>query len=170
MRAIWKTRDALERRLRDGRPQPRQQVVDSISALVSSRPNPRPAKLRLGLAGAFTAVFVVSLAAFGGLGYAATAVSHAANSAAHFVSPPQHDPSDNGNAGPSQKGNSGPGSNQGVGNGASSAEGQYGQKVDVCHNGVEISIDSSALGAHLAVGDTLGACPPGDPPGHSHPH
>src|SRR5262249_51638526 len=92
MRAIWKSRDTLERRLRDGRPTPRQQVVDSISALVSSRPTPRSAKLRLGLAGAFSAVFVVSLAAFGGLGYAATAVSHVANSAAHFVSPPQHDP------------------------------------------------------------------------------
>jgi hypothetical protein len=162
MRAIWKSRDALERRLRAGRPQPRQEVVDSISALVSSRPSPRSAQLRLSLAGAFTAVFVVALAAFGGLGYAATAVSHAASSAAHLVSPPPHDPPGSGHGGGA------PSPNANGGGGASSAQGQYGDKVDVCHNGGEISIDSSALGAHLALGDTLGACPAGDPPGHSH--
>jgi hypothetical protein len=153
MRAFWKSRDTLERRLRDGRPQPRQQVVDSISALVSSRPSPRSAQLRLSLAGAFTAVFVVALAAFGGLGYAATAVNHAADLAVHVVSPPGHDRS---------------GSNQGAGSGASSAEGQYGHKVEVCHNGGEIWIDSNALGAHLALGDTPGDCPAGDPHGHGH--
>jgi hypothetical protein len=166
MRAIRNSRDPLERRLRDSRPQPRPQVVDSISALVSSRPSSRSAQLRLSLAGAFTAVFVVALAAFGGLGYAATAVTHAANSAVHIVSPPQHDPPGSGKGGgaPSQNGNGG------VGNGASSAQGQYGNKVDLCHNGGEISIDSSALGAHLALGDTLGPCPAGDPHGQSHTH
>jgi hypothetical protein len=54
--------------------------------------------------------------------------------------------------------------------GESSAEGQYGHKVEVCHNGGEIWIDSSALGAHLALGDTLGSCPAGDPHGHGHDH
>ena len=165
MNAIWKSRDRLERSLRDGRPQPRQQVVDSISARVSSRPSPRPARLRLSLAGAFTAVLVVALSAFGGLGYAATAVGHAADSAAHFVSPPPHDPHGSGNA-PSQNGSSGQG--EASGSGASSAQGEYGHKVVVCHNGGEISIDESAMGAHLALGDTPGACAPGDPHGQSH--
>jgi len=32
-------------------------------------------------------------------------------------------------------------------------------KVTVCHNGHTITIDQSALPAHLRQGDTLGACP-----------
>lgn len=42
--------------------------------------------------------------------------------------------------------------------GPSSAGAQYGSKVTLCHKGHMISVDSNAVSAHLAAGDTLGAC------------
>ena len=44
--------------------------------------------------------------------------------------------------------------------------GPYGQneKTTLCHNGVTITVDDAAVPAHLAHGDTLGACPPGTRP------
>ena len=42
----------------------------------------------------------------------------------------------------------------------SSAQAQY-AKVTLCHNGHTISIDENAVPAHLSLGDTFGACPPG---------
>jgi hypothetical protein len=44
--------------------------------------------------------------------------------------------------------------------------GPYGQheKTTMCHNGVTITVDDVAVPAHLAQGDTLGACPPGTRP------
>ncbi len=42
--------------------------------------------------------------------------------------------------------------------GPSSSAAQYGSKVTLCHKGHTISVDSNAVSAHLAAGDTLGAC------------
>ncbi|HKO18222.1 MAG TPA: hypothetical protein VJU82_04985 [Acidobacteriaceae bacterium] len=36
------------------------------------------------------------------------------------------------------------------------------QKLTMCHNGHEISIDVHAVPAHLAIGDTVGSCPVGN--------
>jgi hypothetical protein len=45
-----------------------------------------------------------------------------------------------------------------------SAEGQYGHKVKMCHKGKTIDVDEHAVPAHLKQGDTRGACKaPGKP-------
>jgi hypothetical protein len=103
-------------------------------------------RLRLGFAGALTAMIVVSLGAFGGLSYAASAVESVAHVVTKVVTPseqhvtiPQH----------------------------SSANGEYGEKEEICHfdgqdRGHTITISTSALPAHLAQGDHRGACKPGE--------
>jgi len=70
----------LESELRALRPEPRPELVHSLTARVEAamRPARRPYR-RLALAGALTASVLVAMASVGGFGYAATAVRQAAH-------------------------------------------------------------------------------------------
>jgi hypothetical protein len=153
MTRLWKRDDDVERMLKAARPEPPQDFFRAAKSLVESRSTPRRAPLRVGLAVGVTAVAAASLAAFGGVGYAASA----ATSTAHAVSAvfaPAHHP-----ASPQQRlsphGSKPSGSNSDV----SSADAQYGQKATLCHNGHTISVGLPAVPAHHAIGDTDGPCP-----------
>ena len=77
MRFIRNRRPDLESELRAIRPQPRADFVESLADEVRSRPAQRTRLGRVGLAFALSALIVVALASFGGVGYASSAVSHA---------------------------------------------------------------------------------------------
>ena len=109
----FKRRDDLERMLRGDRPTPPAEFVESLARRVVASPPGRRGTFRLGLAATVTAVLVVSLAAFGGLGYAATSVKHAVHTAVHVVAPAKHYAA----AKPA---------------GFNSAAAEYGKKVNVC--------------------------------------
>lgn len=149
--------DELERELRRQRPQPRRELVATISGRVHEQHRRRPVGLRLGFAAAFSAVVLVGLALVGGLGYAAGAVQSAARTAEHAVTPanpPANPP--------------GPKPVQAVA--ISSADTQY--KVAFCkhygdrkHKAKTILISSAAVPAHLKhddPGSHVGACTPAD--------
>jgi hypothetical protein len=116
----------LESELRRARPKPRPEFAAMITDRVQTvRHRPRKARLRVGLAGAFTATMVVALASTGGLGYAATAISNAATTVTHVVTPSR-------SAVPSSA--------------SSSAQDQYGGKVFICAvgpNGKQHTIEIS---------------------------
>ena len=168
MSGFWKREDGLERRLRNSRPEPREDFVRALTDRVSGTPQRRSRPLRVGLADAVTAIFVISLSAFGGIGYAAAACGHAVHSAVSVVSFSHNDshPGKNDGGHGSNSGNDNHGSNQGNdGHGnkgdddPSSGDGEYGHKVAVCHNGHTIRVDRHAVPALIAHGDTLGQCP-----------
>ena len=77
MRFIRNRRPDLESELRAIRPQPRADFVESLADEVRSRPAQRTRLGRVGLAFALSALIVVALASFGGVGYASSAASHA---------------------------------------------------------------------------------------------
>ena len=74
MKFGWKR--SLERRLRDDRPAPSDDLVRRISSEVTPVAQPRR-RMRLGLAAIASAVLAIGLASTGGIGYAASAVSGA---------------------------------------------------------------------------------------------
>jgi hypothetical protein len=94
MNRFW-TRDArLGRRLRSERPEPSHDFVGSLlerldAAAPAKRARRSPA-LRVGLASAVSLAFLVSLSAFGGLGYAANSLANVGRTASHVVIPQQH--------------------------------------------------------------------------------
>jgi hypothetical protein len=97
---------------------------------------------RLGLAAAVTAAMLVAVAAFGGLGYAASSVKEAVQTAVQAAVPVKANE-------PQQ----------------SSAEAQYGAKVTICHvtpNGKQhnITISQNAVASFLRTHphDYLGSC------------
>ncbi|MHB8642711.1 MAG: calcium-binding protein [Gaiellaceae bacterium] len=94
------------------------------------------ARLRTAAAIALTAAMVGALAAFGGIGYAASSASNAVKVVVHLVQLER----------PHKIGS------------VSAAADQYG-KVVLCHRGHEIKVAEQAVPAHLAQGDTFGACP-----------
>ena len=136
--------DSLESELRRHRPEPREDFVRELEARIAADRTPAPSRRgatrRLGLAVALTAALLVVAAAMGGISYAASSVSHAAHAVAVAFKFSPHN----------------------VGQ-ISAAVDQY-SKVTLCHNGHEISVAQSAVPAHLAQGDTLGACPVFAPP------
>ncbi len=90
MKGFWKREDRLERELRAQRPEPSAEFMRALEGKVDGKAYRRPARpMRLGLAAALTIGMLVALASFGGLGYAATGVSHAVKAATHVVAP-QH--------------------------------------------------------------------------------
>ena len=95
----------------------------------------RAHSLRRGLAVALTAGVLAALAGFGGLGYAASGVSHAAKAAVHAVAPTSSATPDSS---------------------LSSARAQY--LVAVCFHGHTIRVDSHAVNVLLRNGATLGPC------------
>ncbi|MES1248212.1 MAG: calcium-binding protein [Actinomycetota bacterium] len=138
--------DSLENDLRRHRPEPREDFVRSLEARIAAdrRPSPRSTGLRsrVALAGGLTALLLVVAAAFGGYGYASSALVHSGrviNDAVHLNFSPHT-----------------------VGS-VSAAADQY-SKVTLCHQGHEISVAQAAVPAHLAQGDTIGSCPVFAPP------
>jgi hypothetical protein len=143
MTRLWKRDDDVERMLKAARPEPRQDFFRAAESLVESRSAPRRALLRAGLAVGFAAVFAAPLAAFGGIGYAASAATNTAHAVSAVFAPTHHRSS------PHQLSSHGS---------VSSADVQYGKKVTLCHNGHTISVGLPAEAAHLALGDTEGPC------------
>jgi hypothetical protein len=128
--------DGLERELRASRPEPRNEFLSALESRISREGGrQRAGSFRLGLAGAVTAAMVISLAAFGGLGYAATGVKSAVHTAVHVVAPVHKTQA------------SGP---------TSSARAQY--FVQVCFHGHTLRVDSHAENALIAAGAKPGAC------------
>ena len=91
--------------------------------------------LRLALVGALTAGLLVALAGFGGLGYAASGVSRAVESAVHAVSPTKQAAPDGS---------------------LSSASAQY--VVAMCLRGHTIFVDNHAMKGIIRAGGKLGSC------------
>jgi len=128
--------DDLERELRRNRPEPR---AEFLAALVGRERRSTARRLRVGFAGALTAAIVTALASFGGLSYAASGVESVARVATKIVTPKK----------PSK-----PHATQQL----SSAAAQYPPKITICHRGHTITISQNALPAHIAHGDSVGAC------------
>ena len=139
MKSFWKREDKLERELRAQRPEPSVEFMRAIEDKVDGKAYRRQTRpLRLGLAAALTIGMLVALASFGGLGYAATGVSHAVKAAAHVVAP-QH------TAAPVVKAQP-----------LSSARAQY--LVALCFHRHTIYVDSHAAPVLLRLGATRGPC------------
>ena len=141
MSKLFNRGDDLERELRRNRPEPREEFLAAMVDRVNTRRRSSGARLRLGFAGALTAMLILSLAAFGGLSYAANAVESVAHVATKIVTP----------------------SKPHVVKQLSSAAAQYPKKITICHfdgkgRGHTITIDQSAWPAHAAHGDHKGAC------------
>lgn len=118
----------LDTRLRAERPEASDALVRTIGDRARGA-TPGPARrLQLAFAGGLTAVLLVALAAVGGASYAASTVSRATRDLGWTKV------------------------------GETSAEGQYGHKVKMCHKGHTIEVDEHAVPAHLKQGDTRGAC------------
>jgi hypothetical protein len=139
---------SLERKLRRDRPRPSDELIHRITEDVSGRPARR--RLNLALAFALTTALAVAFALTGGIGYASSAVSSGTTAVTHLVSGKSSPKSANGKSAQSK----------------GSSANQYGHKVLICHippgnpdNAHTISVDESAVPAHLAHGDTLGPCP-----------
>jgi hypothetical protein len=137
--------DDLERELRRNRPEPRTEFLASMVERVGRERRSTTQRMRFGFAGALTAMIVVSLGAFGGLSYAASAVQSVAHVASKIVTP----------------------SKPHVTKQLSSAGAQYPKKEVICHfdgqgRGHTITISDSAFPAHRAHGDHLGECKKGE--------
>ena len=146
MSKFFKRDDELERELHDNRPEPRAEFLAAMVDRVGPGRRSTAPRLRLGFAAALTMGILVSLAAFGGLGYAASAAKSIAHVATKLATPSK------------------PRATQQP---LSSAGAQYSKKVTICHfdgkgRGHTITIDQSAWPAHRAHGDHQGACRPGE--------
>jgi hypothetical protein len=92
MNPFWTREARLARRLKAERPEPSRQFLGSmLERLDAAEPvmHRRSFGLRVGLASAVSLAFLTSLAAFGGLGYAATSIAHVGRTASNVVIP-QH--------------------------------------------------------------------------------
>jgi hypothetical protein len=133
----------LEHELRRHRPEPRDDFARQLSGRISADSRRRPALgLRIAFAGSLASLIVVAFAAFGGIGYAASAADGIARTAQKVVTPKPKATTQQ-----------------------SAAADQYVGKVTICHHTgsrnhpfVTITISRSALNAHLAHGDTVGPC------------
>ena len=133
--------DDLERRLRRGRPEPREDFVHSLAERVrSDRQRSRRRAFRIAFVGALTVAMLAALASVGGLGYAAGS----AKSAWHVVTHKATHKATKRDQSPRTR---------------TPAAFEYGRKMLVCHKGHTISISVNAVPAHLRHGDTLGPCP-----------
>jgi hypothetical protein len=133
--------DDLERRLRRGRPEPREDFVYSLAERVrSDRRRSRRRAFRIAFVGALTVAMLAALASVGGLGYAAGSAKSAWHGLSHKAT---HKATNQGRARVTR----------------TPAAFEYGRKVLVCHNGHTIFISKNAVPAHLRHGDALGPCP-----------
>jgi hypothetical protein len=133
---FWTRDDALERELRALRREPRPEFLQAVVDRINGDRYRRPTRsLRLGLVGALSAAMLAALAAFGGLGHAASGVSRAVASAVHVVSPAKSPP---------------------PAGALSSASAQY--IVAMCLRGHTIFVDNHAVRGIRRAGGTLGPC------------
>ena len=129
----------LVRALRAERPLPPETLVQSIRERVEPPTRPLPRR-RFAVAAVLPVIIIVLLAAFGGLGYAASGTEQAVSVVRHVVVPAKQ--------------------HKLVTLDRSAAQSQYGpHHVTICHKGHTITVDEHALPAHLDHGDTLGPCP-----------
>jgi hypothetical protein len=156
--------DDLERRLRRDRPEPRPEFLAMLSDRIGDRPRQRRrVGARLALVGAVSAVMLIAMSAVGGLSYAATAVQSVASVAKAVIVAPASKvvvpaaKSDNKQSGDS--GNAGNQSSHKDDKGDKGDDKEYGHKEKMCHKKNTIDVDSNAVPAHLAQGDTRGECP-----------
>jgi hypothetical protein len=143
---FFKRDDELERELRSNRPEPRAEFLAAIVGRVEAGRRPTAPRLRLGFAAALTVGILSSLAAFGGLGYAASAARSIAHVATKLATPSKLHATQQP---------------------LSSAGAQYSKKITICHfdgkgRGHTITIDQSAWPAHRAHGDHEGPCRAGE--------
>ena len=132
----------LERALRVERPRPSELLMREVERSIDGEQNRarNPLVPRLAAVAILPVAIVVSLAAFGALGYAASGAQRAIEKVTNVVVGGDH-----------QKRL--PVVRQ------SSGQDQYGRtKVTVCHNGHTIVISRAALPAHLRIGDHIGPC------------
>jgi hypothetical protein len=137
----------LESELRSGRPEPRDAFVRALVGRVSGEA--RHARLRTNARRvavvAVTVPILLTVASFGGIGYAASSAVDVVQTAKRVVVAPAKQKLRQVNK--------------------SAAQDQYKpEKVTICHRTgsgkpVTITISRSALPAHLAHGDTIGPCP-----------
>jgi hypothetical protein len=130
----------IEKDLRHARPRPGDEFARALVSRLERQAPPRiAARLRVGVAVALTVALAAFAASIGGVSYAASNASHAVQAVTHVVAPAAK------------------GKDKG-GEGAKSAADQQYHKVKLCHKGHTIEVDEHAVAAHLAHGDTLGAC------------
>jgi hypothetical protein len=132
MSGFWKREDELEAELRASRPEPPSRLVDGLIARIETRGRRSRSRLsgRIALAGVMTAAAVAVFGAFGGLSYAAKAVSNATGlPLAHQPAPPIKAPGTTPARPPSS---SSPSTGSGNGNGdGSSASGSGASGADI---------------------------------------
>src|SRR5664279_4898301 len=91
MKRFWKHGDQLERELRAQSPKPRADFLHALESRIVGEGHGRSAgRVRIGLAVALAVGMISALGAFGGLGYAATGVTHVVQAATHVVAPAHH--------------------------------------------------------------------------------
>lgn len=131
MANFWKRRRGfdLESELRAARPEPHPEFLQMLSKQVGERRRSYRG-LRVSLAASVAVGMLVAVASVGGIGYAASAAQHVFKTASAVAKP--HAPR--------------------VVHKTAAAD-QYPDKVKVCHNGHVITINRSALAAHLRHGD-----------------
>jgi hypothetical protein len=149
MRIFWKRGDQLERALRAKRTEQGNELLQAAEEDASHKPHCRSALMCLVFGCVITGAFALSLGAFGALGYAASAGKHAAAQAEAVV------------AAVTQRNRAK--DKQGEDDASlSSAQGQFGKHITICHHreagNATSSITMTALPAYLALGDTIGAC------------
>jgi hypothetical protein len=77
----------LEAELRQSRPEPSPDLVQRLESRVRDNGRTRVGSLRVAFVGALTAVMLISVASFGGAGYAASAGEDAVASVSRIVTP-----------------------------------------------------------------------------------
>ena len=140
--------DHIERELRSERPRPRHDFVQELASRIERQsPSRLGMRLRLGAAVAATAALAGVGASVGGATYAAHNAVHVVKAVSHVVAPTTntHRSTDR--------------TTKSDDRGDSAAKHQY-HKVKLCHDHHKtIEVGEDAVAAHLAHGDTLGACP-----------
>jgi hypothetical protein len=161
---FWKRENRDERQLRASLARPPDEFVQKLAGRIDYEHVSRPARgLRIAVAGGLTAAGLIVFGAFGGLSYAAKAVSSATG--IPIVKTHQ--------SGPKQPASNTPGSAASSVQARSPADDQYGGKTTICHRTgskknpwVVITVNNNSLPAHKAHGDTLvNPNPPPDCPG-----
>jgi hypothetical protein len=107
--------------------------MGSMMERLEAHDAPRPRRsfgLRVGLASAVSLAFLTGLAAFGGLGQAATSIAHVGRTASHVVIP-QHQTPVTSSRGESSQGENAPNSAVSHSRGVSSSDDQYNNEI-VC--------------------------------------
>jgi hypothetical protein len=155
--------ETLENELRQGRARPNDDFVDEIlTKIATAGPQRRPRRPRIALALAFAATTVVIFSAFGGLGYAKSASTHAVSSTSAAVKSVVRGKVKSGNSATDKKFNA---------KASKASHDQYEEKLLLCHHPpgnpgkpITISVGSAAVPVHLAqhVGDHIGPCTPSD--------